>query len=54
MTRDEAGELVRAPASVATGETLETTVTGGTIMSRVVASDDVTLRATSGDEETAT
>ena len=54
VTRDEAGELVRAPASVATGETLETTVTGGTIMSRVVASDDVTPRATSGDEETPT
>jgi exonuclease VII large subunit len=54
VTRDAAGELVRAPASVATGEILETTVTEGTIMSRVVTSDDVTPHATSGDEETPT
>jgi len=54
VTRDEAGGLVRTPAAAAAGDALETTVAGGTIMSRVVASDDATPRATNGGEETAT
>jgi exodeoxyribonuclease VII large subunit len=54
VTRNEAGEVVRSPASVAAGEGLETTVAGGTIMSRVVVSDGGTPPGTSSDEETPT
>lgn len=54
VTRDEAGGLVRAPAAVAAGDALETTVAGGTIMSRVDASDGATPRVTNGGEETTT
>ncbi len=54
VTRDNTGSVVRAPGEVAPGEALQTTVAGGTIMSRVVVPDGEDPLGTSSKQEATT